>query len=102
MAWGTNTWGTGNWGDNPLDVNVSVTGFQLTSVLGTASAQITVDVFVTGQLLTSNVGSPAITADANVSLTGFSLSANLGNCYYYSRCQCHSNWSITNFCTRCC
>jgi hypothetical protein len=36
MAWGTNTWGTGNWGDNPLDVNVSVTGFQLTSVLGTA------------------------------------------------------------------
>jgi hypothetical protein len=39
MAWGTNTWGTGNWGDNPLDVNVSVTGFQLTSVLGTAVIQ---------------------------------------------------------------
>jgi hypothetical protein len=51
MAWGTNTWGTGNWGDNPLDVNVSVTGFQLTSVLGTA----------------------VITVETNVTLTGFGL-----------------------------
>jgi hypothetical protein len=61
------------------NVDVAVTGIQLTSSINSVIAQADANAFPTSQLLTTIVDAVVTKADANVFPTGIQLSPNLGN-----------------------
>ena len=59
---------------------ISLTGFAITSNLGTATTKSVNNVFVTNNLFaTGQVGSPTIIAKATITLTGLSSTGEVGS-----------------------
>ena len=69
-GWGRNTWGYQSWGDTPI---VSVTGFSITSSLGSVSINGNVVINPTGLSVTSTLGTASSIIDVTVEPNGFEI-----------------------------
>ena len=72
IGWGDQQWGT-------VGITNVVSGFSLSSSLGTPSLTTDQNISVTGIGLTSSIGDPAIRGDSSLSLTGVGLTSAAGD-----------------------
>ena len=69
-GWGRNTWGYQSWGDTPV---VSVTGFSITSSLGSVTSAINSTVTPTGLSVTSTLGTASSIVNVTVEPNGLEM-----------------------------
>ena len=69
-GWGRNTWGYQSWGDTPV---VSVTGFSITSSLGSVTSVINSTVTPTGLSVTSTLGTASSIVNVTVEPNGLEM-----------------------------
>jgi hypothetical protein len=79
------------------NVNVAVTGIQLTSSLNSVTIKADANAFPTSQLLTSTVDNVTVALNTPVDLLGEELTINLRRRDNKSRCCCRFNWRTINF-----
>ena len=75
-GWGRQTWGNSGWG---VEYSVDLSGFGLTSSVGTVLAEAFVDAPLTGLSTTSSIGSLTTGQLSVAALTGLQLTSELGS-----------------------